>query len=77
MQRSSLTFGSSGSWQRAETIEVDLPLRKFKQDFLSGFGASARDLARGVPRRTFGSYALTAYALGYRAGLEAARGKEA
>lgn len=76
MARSSMTFGSSGSWQRAETIEVEHPLQKFKRDFLSGFGASARDLALGVPRRAFGSYALTAYALGYRAGLEAARGKE-
>jgi len=73
--RSSIVFGSSGSWQRAETSEIH-PLSRFKDDFLAGFGASARDLARGVPRHTFGSYALTAYALGYRAGLEVARGEK-
>lgn len=75
MPRSSITFGSSGSWQRAETAAVH-PLRSFRDDFLKGFGAAAADISRGVPRHTFGSYAITAYALGYRAGLAAARGEE-
>ena len=70
MNRSSLTFGSSGSWQKAETETVEVhPLRRYGDDFLAGFGACARDIVAGTVRESFGSFAATAWAAGYRAGV--------
>lgn len=77
MPRSSLTFGSgSGAWQRAPTRDLkEHPLKAWRRDYLAGFTQAARDIAAGTPRGSFGSFAATAYAAGYRDGVQEAGGK--
>lgn len=49
-------------------------MRMWRLDYLSGFAEAARDIAaRRPPRLSFGSFAMSAYALGYRAGIASAR----
>lgn len=49
------------------------PLAQYRRDYLAGFRDGAGDVKAGQERLTFGSFAATAYAAGYRDAVNTAR----
>lgn len=70
-----ITFKPGGTYDQSrtatrETVTMYDARRKFRVDYLRGWGAAARDIELGLTiRGSFGSFAFTAYALGYRAAI--------
>jgi hypothetical protein len=72
------TFKPGGRYDQRQTLTTGVlarsltPLDEYKVGFLRGFRDGARDLSADKVRVTFGSFAVTAYAAGYRAAIQAA-----
>ena len=70
MSRTSITFGSSASWKPVPVQEH--PLVEWEREYVAGFTEAAKDIAAGKVRITFGSFAISGFATGYRAGIREA-----
>ena len=60
-----------GTTQRI-VMKIEDQRKRWLSDYLKGFAQSARDIAAGKVRQSFGSFAITGFASGYQAGVKEA-----
>jgi len=60
----------TGTTGTLRPVKIEDPRLAWKRGFLKGYADGARDFIAGKPRRAFGSFAITAYAAGYRAAVD-------